>query len=136
MAQGAGLGVPEAADHVIGDAGDRRTVGRRGHVADPLRVRLNRANALAPLQVPPDQLAVVASRDGPAGSRHGQAGHIAVVAMIPQGMRLRFLHGHVHVVDPEVGAAEDQALCTGHPRQGEDDLIALQLLDESKRGRG
>ena len=69
VAHRAGLGVPEPADHVVGDAGDDRAVGRGDDVADPLRVGVDRADLRAGLEVPPDQLAVVAAGDGLAGPR-------------------------------------------------------------------
>src|SRR5262249_40452617 len=60
----AGAGVPQLAHHVVGDAGERLAVGAGRDLAYPPGMRLDGAARLLLRHVPPDQLAVVAARDG------------------------------------------------------------------------
>ena len=59
--QAAARRLPEPADHVVADAGDHASIRRGHHAANPFRMGEDVAHTGSRLDVPPDQVAVVAA---------------------------------------------------------------------------
>src|SRR5207249_1299617 len=102
-------------------------VRRESEFADPLRVGLDGANLLVLLDVPPDQLAVVAAGDERA-ARQRQAGDVAGVAR--EFLVLRLWGGEVGLVDLEVGAAGEDAAAVRDARDAQEDARPRHVLGE------
>ena len=67
------LSIPQAAHHIVGDAGDQLAVGRGNAVTNPKPMSLDLTHLLTRFNVPPDQAAIVrAGHHLPEYSKHQQ----------------------------------------------------------------
>jgi hypothetical protein len=139
----AGGGIPEPADHVVGNARDETPVGRGDDFPDPFRVGfrdvMHRAHRGG---VPPDEGSVPRSRNEPGSSRReGESGDIrsGTVAEIPleHGGHDR-IRPEVGVEDPAVRTPEKDPLRTRQAGEAEEDVLTrdLAFLGEAEAGRG
>ena len=117
-------GVPEPADHVVGDAGDDRAVGRDGDVANPFRwastARMRR-NSMS------HQMTGHRNRRRRRSAGQRQAGDVTVCppsASAPAWLR------EVDVVNLEVGAPKRSRSSAGHAGQREGHVPAGSVLDD------